>query len=462
MSVDQVGVIIESGASDWQVFQRDERGLGTIKVAGSWKDEMAEGRVEVRLIHEDSSLSIGEAQDWRFVRTTKDGRWSATIKDIPAGGLYRLETRFRPKGRADGEWCPRGDMRHFLGVGDLWIIAGQSNSAGYGRDPIDDPPELGLHVFRNSEEWALASHPLNDSTDTKHPANREGANPGHSPYLHFARLLKRSRGYPIGLIQTSLGGSGLAVWNPCEPGGAYLYDNMVSCVKKAGGKVTGVLWYQGESDSGEKECSTYKKRFIDAVKAWRKALKHADLPVITVQLNRMYGATDPVSDRWWSNMRDVQRRIVHGLKGVAIVPTIDLQLSDGIHLNAASNMRLGARMADAALGMVHGEPIVWQAPEIQSATKVGKGDEIKLLFSPVVDRMECIDPWAKAWRVEDADGEVSVQQASGKGDTMTLKLQRKLKGKAKVYGGYGINPEMVPMDMARHMPMLGFGNVPVS
>ncbi|HCQ00632.1 MAG TPA: hypothetical protein DIT99_08015, partial [Candidatus Latescibacteria bacterium] len=84
-----------------------------------------------------------------------------------------------------------------MGVGDLWIIAGQSNAAGYGRGPALDPPELGIHILKNEEVWDVAAQPLNDTTRSTHP-NLEQANPGHAPYLRFARDLKSALGYPIG------------------------------------------------------------------------------------------------------------------------------------------------------------------------------------------------------------------------------------------------------------------------
>lgn len=61
---------------------------------------------------------------------------------------------------------PCGDMIHHLGIGDLFVITGQSNSAGYGKDPIFDPPELGIHLLKNNGRWDMASHPFNDSTAT--------------------------------------------------------------------------------------------------------------------------------------------------------------------------------------------------------------------------------------------------------------------------------------------------------
>ena len=163
--------------------------------------------VQVRLVHQDTGAPVLASLNWQTAQMQADNAWSAKLTGIPAGGLYRLETHLEDQDTPAYDWAIRGDMRHFLGVGDIWVIAGQSNSAGYGRGPICDPPELGIHLFRNNLQWSLASHPLNESTATQHESNREAANPGHSPYLNFARVLRQHLGCPIGLLQTALGGS---------------------------------------------------------------------------------------------------------------------------------------------------------------------------------------------------------------------------------------------------------------
>lgn len=464
MADNQVGAIIENGPSDWQIIQQDTRGFGVITTGGRWVSE-PKGKVEIRLAFEDTGTSVNHALDWQPANTTPDGRWSATLTGIPAGGLYRLETRFHPDGQTNGEWSPRGDMRHFLGVGDLWIIAGQSNSAGYGRAPVYDPPEFGVHVFRNSEQWALAAHPLNESTDTRHPCNREVANSAHSPYLAFARLLKQQLGHPVGLIQASLGGSPLSAWNPTQPGNAVLFDNMVHCVELVGGKAKGVLWYQGESDTGGeklKDALTYEERFTNAVKAWRKALANPDLAVITVQLNRVYSPPNPGMDAGWSVVREAQRQVARKLDGVAVVPTFDLSLTDCVHINSHGNLLLAERMARAALGMVHGRPVDWMAPDVKSAKRSADGKDVELAFDNVTSRMDNIDPTANCFRVEDEAGVAPIEKViHPQGITVKLVLSRPLKGKAVVHGGYGFNPAMAPMDMERFMPMLGFWGVAV-
>src|SRR4028118_1214594 len=114
MSIDHTGAIIESGPSDWQIVQQDEQGFASIELAGRWVGE-APGRVQIRLVREDNSLPVTPALDWSDAKTMADGTWKATLKKIPAGGLYRLETRYNPRSKLEREWSPRGDMRHFLG-----------------------------------------------------------------------------------------------------------------------------------------------------------------------------------------------------------------------------------------------------------------------------------------------------------------------------------------------------------
>ena len=457
----QVGAVITAGVCDWQIFQQNESGVASIRITGQWNSE-ADGSVQVRLVHEDTATAVTAALDWRNAETKSDHSWMAMLNNVPAGGLYRLETRFNPEVNLAGEWSTRGDMRHFLGVGDLWVIAGQSNSAGYGRGPVYDPPELGLHLFRNSEVWALATHPMNESTDTRHAVNREGANSAHSPYLHFARILKQQLGYPIGIVQTALGGSPLSRWNPAESAPAELFDNMVHCVELAGGAVKGIVWYQGESDANETEGATYETRFVDAVRMWREALHNPSLAVITAQLNRVHMAQTAGSNLGWSLVREAQRRIPHVIERVAVVPTLDLPLSDGIHISPAGNLLLADRMARAALQMVFRVDVEARAPEICAATFMPDLCLVSLSFENVVSRIDTLDPTAIGFVVTDEGGSIPVESATYPGNnTVNLKLTRPPSGKAVVHSAFGIDPPTVPMDMERFIPILGFYDVPI-
>lgn len=464
----QVGAIIETGLVDWQILQQDATGYATVTLNGHWvADEAAANQpcvVEVRVVAGDTGVAVSRELDWQAATTTKDGYWQLILR-VPAGGLYRLETRCRATNQPEREWSLRGDMRHFWGVGDVWVIAGQSNSVGYGRGAVYDPPELGLHLFRNSEQWALATHPMNDATDTAHIINRERANPAHSPYLHFARLLKQQLHYPIGLVQTALGGSPLSAWNPTEEGSAPLYHNMLQCISRAGGVVKGILWYQGESDAGPGLAESYAERFQAAVEAWRAALQQPDLPILTVQLNRYYQPpeTTPANvdemARAWSLVQEAQRQLARALKQVAVVVTLDLPLSDAIHIGPAGNLLLGERLARTALGMVYGQPVAYCAPDLQEARLIEQ-EVIELSFAHVLDRLDNLDRAANCFKVEDSAGNVPITAVHYPlNHTIRLRLARPLTGAALVHGADGYNPTLAPVDMDRVMPMLSFAQV---
>lgn len=457
--VDNFGVIIDSGAMDWQIFQQDKDGFGKIELKGRWIFDEKDCNVEMRLVNQDTGSIVSKNTDWRQAEARSDGIWYGTITRIPAGGLYRIETRLCWPKQPEKEWSIRGDMIHNIGIGDLWVIAGQSNAVGYGREAIDDPPELGIHLLRNNEKWTLATHPLNDSTHTYHPVNCDIPNPGHSFCLSFAKILKKNLGYPIGLIQTALGGSPLARWNPKEK--ADLYKNMLHCISLAGGKIKGILWYQGCSDTDDERSRTYENRFTKMILRWRKDLEDNNLPILTVQLNRVYWKENEVIDRGWSRVREAQRQVAHKLKNVFITPAIDLPLSDTVHTSSAGNMRLGERMAKLALGGVHKKPIYFKAPDILSAHRDNNGEIVRLIFNNVIGRLWSPDTNRVCFKVEDKEGEVAITGVEYKGREIYLKLSRRLVDTAVVHGGYGANPPVVPFDVDRMMPMLTFYNVEV-
>ena len=456
------GAVIDHGAADWQVLQQNERGTADLALKGRWDTAAAGARVELRLVREDTGGPVAAHLDWTPADTRPDGTWTGALRNVPAGGLYRLETHLRTKDQPAVEWSTRGDMRHFLGVGDLWIIAGQSNSAGYGREPCDDAPELGVHVFNNAMRWALATQPLNDSTDTAHPANRENANSGNAPWLHWARRIKQAMGFPIGLIQTSLGGSALAPWNPVQGGKHPLFQLMVKAVAAAGGRAKGMLWYQGESDCGPEDAPRYERRFAAAVRAWRAALHCPRLHVLTVQLNRYAIGPDEQADRDWSLLRQAQRSVARRMPGVSVVPALDLPLADAIHNSSHGNRLLAERAAATALGAAYGRPVDYKAPEPVSACRDAEGTTIEIVFENVASRIECFHQNSVPFRVEDARGVVPIEAAQYPGgNKVVLRLARAALGKAVVHGGYGRNPPPPPYDMVRFVPMLAFWGLAV-
>ena len=452
---DDAGVRIDIGPNPFQILQQDDRGVAAIESNGRWPHDLS-GIVQLRILREaDGSTVI----DWQSANTVTGPLWSHTFDNVPAGGLYRLETRLLVNETAP-EWGPHGDVIHHLGVGDLWVIAGQSNAAGYGRGPIDDPPELGIHILKNNERWDIAAHPLNDPTGSTH-ANVEIASPGHSPYLAFARHLRRSLHYPIGLIQTALGNTSLSNWNPSETPDAPLYRNLFHCVKLAGGRVRGVLWYQGESDTNPGLAETYEARFAAFVARLRADLNYPRLPIVLAQSNRYTGPQSAHEHRGWSRVREAQRNAAR-LGNIAVIPTLDLPLSDDCHTSPAGNLLLGHRKACAALAMVYQHAAASEYPDVIEAIRGIDGRSIELCFKNVVSRLAFIAPGETDFTVEDGGGFVPVRKAECVArDRVRLSLASHVSTAARVHSAYGANPAAFLCDIEPNVAILAFYGLPV-
>ncbi len=63
---------------------------------------------------------------------------------------------------------------------------------------------------------------------------------------------------------------------------------MLAFIRDAGGNCRGMLWYQGESDTGPTEHRQYSRRFRQMVGDLRRSLRQPRLPVITAQLTRIF------------------------------------------------------------------------------------------------------------------------------------------------------------------------------
>ncbi len=454
-------VKITKGASDWRIYQQTD-GYAVIDLEGV-SIKYDDAPTWVRVVNEDDlSLVI----NWTQVEITgekvdEDGTNVRTFKvslRLPAGGLYRIDTTV--SGSLTGiDWSAQGQKIYHIGVGDLFVITGQSNSAGYGRTPVSDAPELGVHLFKNSEKWDLAMHPMNDPEDTVHTVNREPAS-GHSPYLSFAKMMKKNLGYPIGLIQESLGGSPISRWNKSVNGD--LYNSMVESVGRCTDgdmRVAGILWYQGCSDSNENDCSVYYNRFKQMVEDMRTDFRSPDLPVYTVQLNKVLDQDNIL----WADIREVQRRAAKEMKNVFVVPSLDLALNDGIHNSSASNIVIGERLARVALEGYYKKPCIFGfAPDIDSA--VCDKNSVTLTFSNIYHYMHTLNVPAAhcGFVVEDDNGIIDIVGYNGSSDKIYLKLERSVLGKAYVSFAQTSNLRSAPpYDAGSGLPIIAFNKVEI-
>lgn len=472
------GIVLTSAPADWEILQQEE-GSARIHLEGKYKVHPAAIQVGVEkatpvarvMREEDNSTVI----PWTPARTVNQGEdFTGTFETdlvVPAGGLYRIETSLETKSTLpDLTWLYRGDCVLHLGVGNLFLIAGQSNSAGYSRDFCMDPPSLSVHLFRNRGRWDLACHPMNESTFAGSLANEEMGIPGVSPYLSFGKNYAQQTGMPVGLVQTSLGGSPMKRW---KPGEGDLYQNMMDKIRQTGGKYAGILWYQGCSDTDPDQAPAYYAHFKEYVDTVRRELGY-DIPVFTMQLNRQING---IHDACWGMVREAQRRAAQEIPGVYVLSTTNLGLSDGIHNSAQANVVLGEKLANQCYHVLNGGT-EYAAPALEAVETVTEeerralglaeeGHWLKLTFAHVKNCFLLYSDLGKdsGFTLEDSQGELEVRKVRANRqdkNAMYLHVSRKPEEDARLSFAWQADPVRLPMvDEVTYLPPLSFYQVPL-
>jgi len=455
-----LGAIIDKGPREWQVIQQ-RGGNADIPLEGRWIWSTTEGiKIYARVMTEAGYETV---VPWTRCELFGDGQWRCCLRGVPAGGPYRIDACLKFPHELEHAIEMRGDVIHFVCVGDLYVIAGQSNAVGYAREPMDDPPEFGVHILRNDGRWAIASHPMNDGTGSIHEENLEYFNPGQSLFLQFGKMLKKELGYPIGFIQTSLGGSQLDRWNPGQIGD--LYHLMARLIREEGGAVKGVLWDQGGGDAlSEELSSTYLARFEKMVTSLRQELDDPGLPFFTIQINRSLSRSGAETDRFFGMVREAQRQAALKIDGVYVISVLDCPVYDAAHYTAFSNLNIAGRMARAVLCEVYGRSALYKSPDIRQARRDGE-KRLLLVFGNIVNHIHIFqtDAGKLPFTVIDPAGAIPVTGYEITGlASILLHLGRTPGESAVVHGAFEADPSpYVPVDLWTFYPMLSFYDVPV-
>ena len=151
-------------------------------------------------------------------------------------------------------------------------------------------------------------------------------------------------------------GSGSAPSPPWAATSGYstIYNAMVAPLGSI--NMTGVIWYQGESNTGRG--GQYQALLAALVDQWRDQFG-AELPVYVIQLPGYGNLTDAPAPSGWSDVREAQRQVALNDPRVGLVVTIDAGDRTDIHppnkqLVAARTANVVRAMTGSAEGYVDG------------------------------------------------------------------------------------------------------------
>lgn len=233
-----------------QVLQRDKGDLATIPIEGTISDkaDVIEAKADLA-----PGATRGTPVKWTAVTApgqAVSGKFSGHLT-LPAGGWYQVTVRARAGTRMMAEQAVDK-----VGVGEVFVTAGQSNSANFGNPQQKARDER--VVYFDGKGFVHAQDPI--------PGACGG---GGSPWALLGDLIAATQQVPVCFRSASLNWTEVAAWLPPDTA---LYKNLASCVKAFGKDgVRAVLWHQGESDTLVKtSAETYCERVRTIVEALDK------------------------------------------------------------------------------------------------------------------------------------------------------------------------------------------------
>ena len=353
------------------------------------------------------------------------GEWGLWLAPESAGGPYTLSVQ--------GESRSRIAYTDIL-VGDVWFASGQSNM----EIPLEGFP--GSAVIKNAAaeiasanqpqirllrvEHKTSSFPLADWSGSWTLCTPATATEFSAVAYFFGREIQQKEHVPIGLIDSTWGGTPVEAWtsadaltadaslmpalafwahfadqqgqidaieaaekredaaaekahqpkpwHPWHPFAeswepAYLYNGMIAPATPY--TIKGVIWYQGETNSAPERAPLYSKLFTTMIADWRDKWHQGAFPFLYVQIS----SYNSIGEQW-GLIRDEQRRAL-AVANTAMAVSLDVGEADNVH--PADKQTVAARLALAAESIVYnktdpsGKPLEYSGPLYREMTREG-------------------------------------------------------------------------------------------
>lgn len=207
--------------------------------------------------------------------------------------------------------------------------------------------------------------------------------------------------------------------------------------------LSGVVWYQGESNTGDGY--GYQKKLSQLMSGWRQLWQMPDLPFVVVQLANYMAASDKPQDSDWSQVREAQRLAVKETDNAALAVAIDL--GEAVDIHPLRKWEVAQRVA---MGF---DKLLWNKtlmlyPEVVDVNVSGS-DVVLQLDQPLREN-------GKLYEFETAgsDGRFANAEAIAEGDKIIIKSA--VATPAKVRYAWKNNPARVNAYSKAGLPMSPF------
>jgi sialate O-acetylesterase len=421
------------------------------------------------------------------------GKWSVKLDALQAGGPHVLTV-------TSGNTVKIDDVL----VGEVWLGSGQSNMAMSVAGSKDFPQEKAAANFPKIRMFTVARKTA-DSPQDDCAGKWEVCSPhtvgGFSAAAYFfGRELHKTLEVPVGLINSSWGGTPVQAWTslPVQEAAPELGPMLAAWKKNIAGydpeaakarfekqlarwkeqaaqakrdgkpaprkpnppvdpkvaphrpaslfngmiaplvpyALRGAIWYQGESNAGG-DAKLYGLQLRAMITDWRTRWQEGDFPFLTVQLPNFHRPQQqPVEPSGWVTVREEMLKTL-SLKNAGMAITIDV--GDAADIHPKNKQEVGRRLALWALAHTYGKDVVGSGPIYKSMEK--KDGRIVLHFDYVGGGLTAAGGGAlKGFAIAGTDKKFVRAEAKIEGQTVVVSSPE-VKDPAAVRYAWADNPD---------------------
>ncbi len=317
------------------------------------------------------TVKVSWSTTWFQTWTKADGSWE--IQLFTHAGSFQ-EHWIKISDAADQK-----NLQNIL-IGEVWLCSGQSNMAmtyrGYKNQPIADADQtiaeaknsVGIRTFNVEKEASFT--PKNTAGGTWLNASSVTLPNFIVVGYSYAQELQKTLKVPIGIINSSYGGSTIEGWlnaatlekftdKPIDKNipdslsflrQTVFFNNMIRPLRHY--KIKGVLWYQGEANSEHPK--GYSQKLQDLIFLWRFTFSDTNLPFYLVEI-APYRYDHPTSA---AVLREEQSKVALSVPNCGMVCTSDLvPQSEANCIHPPYKKPIGIRLANLALVQTYDQPL---------------------------------------------------------------------------------------------------------
>ena len=355
------------------------------------------------------------------VKADKEGNWSTNISTPKAGGPYSLTISGSATIIFDN-----------VMIGEVWLCTGQSNMGFTARSGLlNEEEEVAAANYPNIRlfkvQRAQADEPENDCIGQWVECSPETMKRFSSVGYFFGRELYEKLDVPIGLIESTWGGTSIELWTPKEvifkdpvahesaqiatrwkiENVSTMFNAMIHPLIPY--QIAGNIWYQGESN--RYNISGYSHLMGLMINAWREAWEK-EFPFYFVQI-APYKYNEPFTA---ALIREQQLQAMN-ISNTGMVVTTDVGNPEDVH--PKNKQVVGHRLALWALANTYNfDDIIYSGP-IYKEMDI-KNHKVELSFNYADEGLMAKGDAIEGFELAGADQQFYPANASIKGDKIIL------------------------------------------